>query len=120
MTDLEEPVVVYEAWNSMQAQFLCQLLGGEGIEARVASSADEMVRGVLPYQVSTCPVLVHRNDLERAQAIVAKYDHRLKDRAEGHPDTTEPFCYHCGEQVKENQSPCPACGHELDWSRQGE
>jgi len=28
------------------------------------------------------------------------------------------FCYHCGKPIEEGQSPCPACGKEVDWSKE--
>jgi hypothetical protein len=31
---------------------------------------------------------------------------------------TELFCYHCGKPIEEGQSPCPACGKEVDWSKE--
>jgi hypothetical protein len=30
----------------------------------------------------------------------------------------KPYCYHCGEPVEREQSPCPACGGDLDWSKE--
>ena len=30
----------------------------------------------------------------------------------------ELFCYHCGKPIEEGQSPCPACGKEVDWSEE--
>lgn len=114
----DEPVTVYEAWNSQQAHFLRQMLADAGVAARVASDADEMVRGWLPYQVTTCPVLVHRADFERARAIVDGYDRRLRGQSGMERESAEPYCYHCGDPVEENRSPCPHCGHTLDWSNQ--
>ncbi len=32
-------------------------------------------------------------------------------------NSSTPYCYHCGEPVQDGQSPCPACGKVLDWSR---
>lgn len=114
--DAEEPVTVYEAWNSQQAHFLSQMLAEAGIVGRVASDADEMVRGWVPYQVTTCPVLVHRKDIERARALIDDYDNRLKGSPAEQREFSDPYCYHCGESVEAQQSPCPSCGHELDWS----
>ena len=111
-----EPIPVYEAWNSRQAHFVCQMLANAGIEARVASEAIEAVSGRIPYQVATCPVWVHKADFQRASEVLQEYETWLHERRHEAPDTPEPFCYHCGETVEMTQSPCPNCGNSLDWS----
>ena len=60
--DPDEPVKVYDAWNSFQAHFLCNLLADAGLSARVASDAVETVRGRVPFQKVTCPVWVAAGD----------------------------------------------------------
>ena len=112
----EEPIAVYKAWNSRQAHFVCRLLIDQGIEARVASDAGELAAGRVPYQVAACPVWVHKADYDQAREIVEAYDKWLHERWTQTPRESEPFCYHCGQSVEGSQTPCPNCGHELDWS----
>jgi hypothetical protein len=110
-----EPVKVYDAWNSVQAYFLRNLLVDQGIEARVASDAIESLCGPTPFQEMTLPVWVPADDKERARAIVADYEARVRQPNRPH-EAAEPFCYHCGQEVSAGQSPCPSCGLKLDWS----
>jgi hypothetical protein len=114
--ELDEPVQVYGAWNSMQAHFLRNLLADEGIEARVVSDAVESIRGEVPFQKATCPVWVAGADAERARVVVAEYERRLKGSDSPSGDAAKPFCYHCGQAIEAGCSPCPSCGMELDWS----
>jgi hypothetical protein len=111
-----EPVQVFKARNSVQAQFVCNLLAEADIAARVESTALEAVRGEVPDQKVSCPVLVAAADAERARALVAEYESRLKGVSAAVDESTEPYCYHCGGPVAAGQSPCPACGFALDWS----
>lgn len=50
---------------------------------------------------------------------------RPKERTKLPPVQTEDeapfaelFCYHCGKPIEEGQSPCSACGKEVDWSKE--
>ncbi len=63
----EDPVTVYEAWDSRQAHLICQVLANADVEARVASDALEVGLGDIPFQHTTCPVMVRRADFERAR-----------------------------------------------------
>ncbi len=112
----DEPQNVFDAWNRIQAQFVCNLLADEGIQARVASDAIENVSGRVPYFLVMCPVWVSAADAQRARAIVAQYESRLNSSPRASKAADEPFCYHCGQQVDADQSPCPHCGNVLDWS----
>lgn len=107
----EQPVKVYEAGGSVEAQFLVDWLRGAGIEARIASTAIEPLAGKVPFQLATCPVLVARRDAERALAEVPGFEARLAERG---GEAT--FCYHCGGALDARPATCPACGQPLDWS----
>jgi len=113
---VDSPVKVYDAWNSLQARFLCDLLADSGISARVASDAIETLSGKIPYQKATCPVWVLTADLERARAIVVEYENRLAGHFQADVESAQPFCYHCGQPVQAGRSSCPSCGLELDWA----
>lgn len=114
------PITVYRAWNSQQAQLLLDLFEEEGIEARVASSAIETMAGKVPYQLATCPVLVHQFDAERASAISEQFDQLMGGRSSAAATSMESICYHCGDAVAATPAHCPSCGQELDWSEEGE
>ena len=112
----EDPVTVYEAWDSRQAHFLCQVLANADIEARVGSDALEVGLGDIPFLHTTCPVMVRRADFDRARGVLAEFDARSAARSGTTGIETQPFCYHCGEPVAAGQPRCPKCGQELDWT----
>lgn len=112
----DDPITVYEAWDARQAHLICQVLANADIEARVASDALEIGLGDLPFQHTTCPVLVRRADFERAREVMAEFDARLAARKDSPRDETQPYCYHCGEPVTAGETRCPKCGQELDWT----
>lgn len=114
--DINEPVKVYDAWNSLQAHFLCNLLAEAGVSARVASSAIESVSGSVSFQKVKCPIWIAGADAQRARSIVAQYESALKASSGENVESVEPYCYHCGQPVKRGHSPCPNCGLDLDWS----
>jgi len=110
-----DPVTAYKAGNSREAQLVLQLLEEEGIEARVASNGVEFIAGELPYQVASCPVLVHRADLERASEVIARYEETLCGDRKPWVSEDEKYCYHCGESVEPGAASCPACRRTLEW-----
>ena len=113
------PVEVYAAGDMAEAQFVRDLLADAEIEARIVGEALGAAVGELPPLVATPRVWVRAEDAERARPLVEQYQRRLIERA-GREATgsraEEPFCYHCGQVVAPGQSPCPACGRELDWA----
>jgi hypothetical protein len=112
----EDPVTVYEAWDPRQAHLICQVLANADIEARVASDALEVGLGDIPFQHTTCPVMVRRADFERAREVMAEFDSRLAGGAAAEGEESQPYCYHCGESVTAGEARCPKCGQELDWT----
>jgi hypothetical protein len=38
------------------------------------------------------------------------------ERTEDEAPSPQSVCYHCGQPIEQGQSPCPACGKEVDWS----
>jgi len=100
----EEPINIYEAWNSGQAHFVRHMLADAGIRARVASDMVEAVHGRVPYQLTTCPVWVAAADVHEALRIIEQYEDRLVARSRGEPVPVGPFCYHCGEPQKSGEN----------------
>lgn len=107
----EQPVKIYEAGSGFEAQFLVDWLRGAGIEARIASTAIELLAGKVPFQIATCPVWVAARDEQQARAELPAFEARLAERG-----SEAAFCYHCGSAIAARQSPCPECGGELNWS----
>ena len=112
------PVKVYEAWNSIQAQFVCNLLSDAGISARVTGDAVQNIVGRVPFQKATCQVLVSAADVDKARSVVAEYERKLADHSLGEDKNVGSYCYHCGQDIERGQSPCPSCGLGLDWSEE--
>ncbi len=113
----DEPVKIYDAWNSLQAHFLVQSFAEAGIPARVASDALEGLVGKIPFHLATCPVWVAKSDVEPARAIVRQYESRLEQRSAVTDESAEPFCYHCGASIADRRiTRCGQCDCELDWS----
>lgn len=75
----DAPVSIYAAANSIEASLIVQLLDAEGIEARIASNALEMVAGEVPFQLVSIPVWVHAADQQRALEVIR--DHQAGDPA---------------------------------------
>ncbi len=115
----EEPVEVYAAGNMAEAQFVHNLLAEAGISSEIVGEALTGVLGRLPANDASPRVWVRAEDEPRARPLIEEYQQRLIDRVEGgvtEPLAGEPFCYYCGKEVARGQSPCPACGKELDWN----
>jgi hypothetical protein len=115
----EEPVEVYSATDMAEAQFVHDMLAEAGIRAEIMGEA---LGGVLVDVSSlnlTPGIWVRAKDVEQARPLIEFYQQRLIERAEGgatEPLVKIPFCYHCGQEVQRGQSPCPACGKDLDWN----
>lgn len=115
----DEPVQVYAAGNMAEAQFVHDLLADAGIRSEIVGEALTGGLGELPVNDATPCVWVRAEDEAQARPIVEAYQQRLIDRVEGdiqEPLAKEPFCYHCGQEVAKGQTPCPACGKDLDWN----
>jgi hypothetical protein len=115
----QSPVEVFVARDVTEAQFVCDLLADAGIGARVVGVPLGMVAGKVPPLEATPRIWVHADEVERARPILDEYRRRLIERAGPEaemPRRKEPFCYHCGQAVGPGQSPCPACGRELEWA----
>ncbi|MBX3413343.1 MAG: DUF2007 domain-containing protein [Pirellulales bacterium] len=110
-----DPVTAYKAGNSREGHLILQLLEQAGIQGRVASNGVEFIAGELPYQVASCPILVHRADLERAHEVIERYEETLCGDREPWVPEDERYCYHCGEPVESAGTVCPACKLPLDW-----
>jgi hypothetical protein len=106
----EGPVEVYAARNLAEAFFVRDPLAEAGVEATVVGEPLGMVAGKVPPLGVMPRLWVRAEDAERARLLVEQ--HRERRAAEG---SGAPFCYHCGEAVEPNVSPCPKCGMELEW-----
>ena len=121
----DDPVEVYAAKDTTEAYFLRNLLADAGIEAIVVGEPLGGVLGDVPFQAAAPRLWVRQADQERARAVVEEFGRRLIERSAAPPGSgdlvsdeqpvSEPFCYHCGQAVQVGQSPCPACGQDLDW-----
>lgn len=107
---------VYDAWNSQQAHALCQLLEDHGISARAASDAIENLVGRVPFHKATCPIWVAADDADRARRVLLDYEKRMQCADTDKAQVGKAYCFHCGDAVQPEQTPCPKCGRELDWA----
>jgi endogenous inhibitor of DNA gyrase (YacG/DUF329 family) len=115
----EEPVEVYSAQDLAEAQFVHNMLAEAGIKAEIVGEALGGVLGDVSSINMSPGIWVRAEDEGQARPLIEFYQQRLIERAEGgitEPLVTIPFCYHCGQEVVRGQSPCPACGKDLDWN----
>src|SRR5579864_6821393 len=100
-----DPVEVYAAKDMIEAQFVSNLLGSDGVEATIVGEALGTAAGDLPLFTATPRIWVRPQDAQRARHVVQEYQKRLIDRAtpEGRAhDSAQhavPFCYYCGSEV---------------------
>jgi len=115
----EEPVEVYSAGTMAEAQFVHDLLAEAGIRSEIVGEALTGMIGRIPAEGASPRIWVRMEDEGRARPVIDEYQQRLIDRVEGdikEPLEKEPYCYHCGQEIAQGQSPCPSCGKELDWN----
>jgi len=92
---------LYGARDAMEAQFVCDLLKEEGIDATVMGDVLGAARGDLPMTVETLPgVYVREEDADAAMAVVAEFQRRGEELARNPP--ADWSCPQCGE-VNEGQ-----------------
>ena len=113
---LRDPVPVFNADTNVEAQLVRTLLVDAGIEAFVVEDVSYVGTwplGTLP-EINKPQVWVERADVAKACEFLDDYD-RPASQHQQTAKTGEPFCYHCGEEVKSSDSACAACGQPLDW-----
>lgn len=76
-----DPVEVYTTFSQAQAEMIRIMLDAEGIQARVAGSAQGAFTGATPEVA----VMVHAADAPRARQLITEYQRRAAQT----PDTTE-------------------------------
>lgn len=115
----EEPVEVYSAKDMVEAQFVHDLLAEANIKAEIIGESLGGVLGDVSNIDFSPSIWVRAEDAGQARPLIEFYQQRLIERAEGgvtEPLVKIPFCYHCGQEIEQGQSPCPVCGKELDWN----
>ena len=113
MSDPDEPVVVFQAANDIEAHLVKNLLLDEGIEASVS---EEHAQILLPSSPLLSPhVLVRRADEARARPIIESYDDEQIRRAE-RPDWK---CPACGATVVGAFDECDVCGADRPGTEAG-
>lgn len=122
----DDPVDVFAASDAAEAQIVRGLLAEDGIEATIVGEPLRGILGDVPFFMAGPRLWVRPADAERARAVVAEYETRLRERgqdesaADAEADRSGGreilFCYHCGEPVESGRQTCAACGQELDWN----
>jgi hypothetical protein len=122
----DDPVEVFAASDATEAQFVRGLLAEDAIEATIVGEPLRGILGDVPFFMAGPRLWVRPADAERARAVVAEYETRVRERVRneavpagtadqsGRPEIL--FCYHCGEPVESGRQTCAACGQELDWN----
>ena len=111
---LRDPVAVFNADTNVEAQLVRTLLVDAGVEAFVVEDVSYVgtcALGTLP-EINKPQVWVERADAERAWQLLDDYDRRRTEQETA--ETTDRFCYHCGEPVQPGDAACAACGQTLD------
>ncbi len=103
----DDIVQVYQANQPILAQFLCNLLADEGIEARALGGPLNSVDP--PVNIQSGEVWVRRRDASAAQQLLTTWE-----KARAHPPTDEPIvpewiCPVCGESVEADFEVCWNC-----------
>ncbi|MFN8709575.1 MAG: hypothetical protein ACK50J_23080 [Planctomyces sp.] len=104
---LNDPVVVYTAYDNIEAHLVSVHLNDAGIDASVIednSTAGVAVLGVL-HNIHRPQVFVGRADVAAATDLVKQYlDIRHAE------STAANFCCHCGADPKAESASCSDCG----------
>lgn len=115
----EEPVEVYTAGTMAEAQFVHDLLMEAGVKSEIVGESQVAGLGEVLNVDASPRIWVRAQDEVQARHVIQAYQQRLIDRVEGEatqPLQKEPFCYFCGQEIQQGESPCPSCGKTLDWS----
>jgi hypothetical protein len=126
---LQDPVAVYNAADNMEAQLLCNLLNGSGVEAYLTedvSTVGVWMFGLLS-EIHKPQVWVDRSAVERAKPVLEEYERRLLERQDANLTTTtdggatvEALCEKCGQRSvfpiaqQGTIQDCPHCGEYVD------
>jgi hypothetical protein len=104
---LNDPVVVYTAYDNIEAHLVSVQLNDAGIDASVIednSTAGVAVLGIL-HNIHRPQVFVGRADLAAGAELIQQY---LRTR---HAESTSAhFCFHCGAGLNAESASCSDCG----------
>ena len=119
---LVDPVNIYAATSNTEAQMVCRLLHGQGIEAFPVehnSPIGVWWGGILP-KIYDAGVYVTRVDEEQALEILRQHKKLESKREDGAGELIETTCEECGEVVtfpstqRGTVQDCPVCEELLD------
>lgn len=99
---------VYTAGTPSEAVIVQSELTASGIESRVVGDEAYALRGVLPVDSSTLPVvLVHEEDFTQARQVVQAWEARSRASS-----SSPPWICECGESLEAQFNSCWSCGIE--------
>jgi hypothetical protein len=102
--DPDEVITVYTAANPLEAHFVKNLLLDSDIRATVAEDHEPLAGlSIVPPDV-----MVRRGDAASAEAVIAEYEEKKRERA----DDPEWTCPQCGESMPAVFDECFQCGVE--------
>ena len=102
---------VYTAGTPSEAAIVQSELSAVGIESRVVGDEAYALRGVLPVDSSTLPmVLVHEDDFTRARKVILDWEQRNKQSESGGLGVS--WTCECGERLEPQFKVCWSCGAE--------
>jgi Putative prokaryotic signal transducing protein len=104
-----EPVNIYLAHDTIEAEFLRNILRDAGIEACVVGDAASRLLGVIPNAIGVPYLAVRRADDARAREILRDYEDKRQVPHTPDESTATWTCSACGEQVDEEFDLCWNC-----------
>jgi ribosomal protein S27E len=119
---LVDPVKIYAATSNIEAQLICRLLQGAGIDAFAGedvSPAGIWLGGTVPG-VFDAGVFVSRTDAERAVTLIRQEERLDAERSNARGPELEATCADCGKTAtfpaaqQGTVQSCPHCGAYLD------
>lgn len=101
-------VRLYGARDTMEAEFIRDLIAEQGIDATVMGGTLGAARGDLPMTVETLPgVYVREQDAARGLEVVREFQRRAQE-VESNPPA-EWSCPECGEKNESQFTQCWKC-----------
>jgi rubrerythrin len=119
---LVDPVKIYAATANVEAQMICRLLQGAGVEA--FAGEDLSVAGLWLFGtiagVFDAGVFVSRTDADRAVELIRQHERLEAERSNAQGSQVETTCEECGKTAafpaaqRATVQSCPSCGAYLD------